>query len=62
METPRLVGARSRWRGRLRTGAAKTFRAGFADGRRVAGMVFPGELLWDDAPPLAAAVLSPRCR
>ena len=37
---------------RGRAGAANTFRARLADGRRVAGMSFPGELVWDgDAPP-----------
>ena len=34
-----------------RTGAANTFRARLADGRRVAGMAFPGELVWDGDPP-----------
>ena len=34
------------------SGAANTFRAELADGRRVRGMVFPGELLWGaEAPP-----------
>ena len=37
------------------SGAANTFRAELADGRRVDGMVFPGELLWDDRPPPEAA-------
>ena len=34
-----------------RSGAANVFRAVLADGSRVEGMVFPGELLWDDDPP-----------
>ena len=34
-----------------RSGAANLFRAVLADGSRVEGMVFPGELLWDDDPP-----------
>ena len=39
-------------------GVANTFRAELADGRRVEGMLFPGELIWDDAPPpLAGAEL-----
>ena len=38
----------------FRKGAAKMFRAELADGRRVEGMVFPGELLWDGDPPWAA--------
>ena len=34
------------------SGVVNTFRARLADGRRVAGMAFPGELLWDsNAPP-----------
>ena len=36
------------------SGAANTFRAELADGRRVEGMVFPGDLVWDDDPPPAA--------
>ena len=32
-------------------GSANLFRAALADGSRVKGMVFPGELVWDDAPP-----------
>ena len=37
-------------------GVANTFRAELRDGRRVEGMVFPGELIWnDDPPPLAGA-------
>ena len=32
-------------------GVVNTFRARLADGRRVAGMAFPGELLWDGDPP-----------
>ena len=34
-----------------RSGAANVFRAVLADGSRVKGMVFPGELIWDDDPP-----------
>ncbi|MCY4451229.1 MAG: DNA-binding domain-containing protein, partial [Immundisolibacterales bacterium] len=34
-----------------RSGAANLFRAVLADGSRVEGMVFPGELVWDDDPP-----------
>ena len=33
------------------SGAANVFRAVLADGSRVKGMVFPGELVWDDDPP-----------
>ena len=33
------------------SGAANRFRAVLADGSRVEGMVFPGELIWDDDPP-----------
>ena len=33
------------------SGAANLFRAALADGSRVKGMVFPGELVWDDQPP-----------
>ena len=33
------------------SGAANLFRAVHADGSRVGGMVFPGELIWDDDPP-----------
>ena len=33
-----------------RSGAANLFRAVFADSRRVEGMVFPGELIWDETP------------
>ena len=33
------------------SGAANLFRAMLADGSRVGGMVFPGELVWDDDPP-----------
>ena len=33
------------------SGAANLFRAMLADGSRVGGMVFPGELIWDDDPP-----------
>ena len=34
-----------------RSGAANLFRAVLADGSRVEGMVFPGELFGDDDPP-----------
>ena len=34
-----------------RSGAANLFRAVLADGSRVEGMMFPGELIWDDDPP-----------
>ena len=33
------------------SGSANVFRAVLADGSRVEGMVFPGELIWDDDPP-----------
>ena len=33
-----------------RSGAANLFQAVLADGSRVKGMVFPGELIWDDDP------------
>ena len=33
------------------SGAANVFRAVLADGSRVKGMVFPGEIVWDDDPP-----------
>ena len=33
------------------SGSANVFRAVLADGSRVKGMVFPGELIWDDDPP-----------
>ena len=33
------------------SGSANFFRAVLADGSRVKGMVFPGELVWDDDPP-----------
>ncbi len=46
-----------------RAGAANTFRAELADGRRVDGMVFPGELFWDgDPPPEAEGGLGRRRR
>ncbi|MCY3812374.1 MAG: hypothetical protein OXH15_11315 [Gammaproteobacteria bacterium] len=46
-----------------RSGAANTFRAELPDGRRVDGMVFPGELIWEaDAPPEATGKLGPRRR
>ena len=38
-----------------RRGAANLFRAVLADGSRVKGMVFPGELIWDDDPPHRAS-------
>ena len=38
-----------------RSGAANLFRAVLADGSRVEGMVFPGELIWDDEPPPRAS-------
>ena len=53
-------------RHRLRSspsGAADTFRAELADGRRAEGMVFPGELIWeDDWPPEAGGALRRRRR
>ena len=36
------------------SGSANVFRAVLGDGSRVKGMVFPGELIWDDDPPLRA--------
>ena len=33
------------------SGSANVFRAVLADGSHVKGMVFPGELMWDDDPP-----------
>ena len=33
------------------SGSANVFRAVLADGSRVKGMVFPGELIWDNDPP-----------
>ena len=33
------------------SGSANVFRAVLGDGSRVKGMVFPGELIWDDDPP-----------
>ncbi|MYF30056.1 MAG: hypothetical protein F4029_08420 [Gammaproteobacteria bacterium] len=45
------------WRGRK----ADEFRAHLEDGRKAKGMVFPGELFWDeDAPPLSKSVLDRR--
>ena len=38
-----------------RSGQANSFRAELPDGRRVDGMVFPGDLIWDDDPPPQAA-------
>ena len=50
--------AKLRWY-RLRKwerGVGNTFRAEFRDGRRVEGILFPGELIWEDGlPPLAGA-------
>ena len=46
--------------GNRRSGAgrADSFPAHLADGRRVSGMVFPGELFWDeDAPPASTSAL-----
>ena len=37
------------------SGAANVFSAVLADGSRVKGMVFPGELVWDDDPPPRAS-------
>ena len=46
-----------------RSGAANTFRAELPDGRRVDGMVFPGDLIWEaDAPPEATGRLGRRRR
>ena len=46
-----------------RSGAANTFRAELQDGRRVDGMVFPGDLIWEaDAPPEATGSLGRRRR
>ena len=36
------------------SGKANTFRAEMADNRRVDGMVFPGDLIWDGDPPALA--------
>ena len=45
------------------SGKANTFRAELPDGRRVDGMVFPGDLIWDeDPPPLADGALGRRRR
>ena len=45
------------------SGKASTFRAELADGRRIDGMVFPGDLFWDDdAPPEADGALGRRRR
>ena len=45
------------------SGAANVFRAVLADGSRVKGMVFPGELVWDnDPPPRANASLAGKGR
>ena len=44
------------------SGAANVFRAVLADASRVKGMVFPGELVWDDnPPPRANASLVGKC-
>ena len=46
-----------RWRGRT----VDEFRARLTDGRRVSGMVFPGDLIWDDdPPPVSEAVVDGR--
>ena len=43
---------------RSNAGRADSFPADLADGRRVSGMVFPGELFWDkDAPPASKSAL-----
>ena len=43
--------------------AVDEFRAGLPDGRREAGMVFPGELIWEDrAPPAIESELEGRSR
>ena len=43
---------------RSASGRADSFPADLADGRRVSGMVFPGELFWDkDAPPASKSKL-----
>ena len=43
---------------RSSAGRADAFPAALADGRRVSGMVFPGELFWDqDAPPASKSAL-----
>ena len=45
------------------SGTANTFRAELTDGRRVEGMVFPGDLIWeDDPPPEAGSALGWRRR
>ncbi|MCY3621499.1 MAG: hypothetical protein OXH68_07285 [Gammaproteobacteria bacterium] len=44
---------RRKWQGRT----VDEFRAELADGRRVSGMVFPGDLVWDDRPPPASAAV-----
>ena len=36
------------------SGSANVFRSVLADGSRVKGMVFPGELIWGDDPPSRA--------
>ena len=36
------------------SGSANVFRAVLVDGGHVKGMVFPGELVWDDDPPPGA--------
>ncbi|MCY3810764.1 MAG: hypothetical protein OXH15_03100 [Gammaproteobacteria bacterium] len=51
-----------RHRAKRRTwGKQDAFRAQLADGRRVSGMLFPGELFWDEAAPAesAAALVEP---
>ena len=47
----RVVRLRRHRQREARSGAANLFRAVLADGSRVKGMVFPGELVWDDDPP-----------
>ena len=44
---------RRKWRGRT----VDEFRAELPGGRRVSGMVFPGDLVWDDRPPPASAAV-----
>lgn len=54
---------RHRMRGSVSGGAASLFRTELPDGRRVEGMLFPGELFWDDeGPPAVDVALRPRMR
>ena len=54
----RVVKLRQHRLRKWRRGVANRLRAELRDGRRVEGMLFPGELIWDDeAPELAAAEL-----